>query len=194
MNKAKIFLISDNHFGDYDGPKSVIEIFDRKFDNSAQMNAKMMENWNTVVGPYDIVISLGDFAWLSYEMKKYADKLNGIKYFILGNHDFEGDRKWLKEVNFQDAIFPLMSIITYKNRDFVLVHRPEDVPYWWNGWVIHGHHHTMPEYPFIDGKKRNINVACELVNYTPVSLDWIVSMNIDKVKRMDSIESKPIKW
>ena len=133
MNKAKIFLISDNHFGDYDGPKSVIEIFDRKFDNSAQMNAKMMENWNTVVGPYDIVISLGDFAWLSYEMKKYADKLNGIKYFILGNHDFEGDRKWLKEVNFQDAIFPLMSIITYKNRDFVLVHRPEDVPYWWNG-------------------------------------------------------------
>ena len=52
----------------------------------------------------------------------------------------------------------------------------------------------MPEYPFIDGKKRNINVACELVNYTPVSLDWIVSMNIDKVKRMDSIESKPIKW
>ena len=72
------------------------------------------------------------------------------------------------------------------------VHDPKDVPKWWNGWVIHGHHHWMPEYPFIDGKKKNINVACERVNYTPVDLDWIINLNIDTIEWMDIADSKTI--
>ncbi len=136
---------------------------------------------------------MGDFAWLKNEIVNYANQLNGKKYFILGNHDFEGNRRYLNEKNFDNAVFPLMSVLTYKNRDFLLVHRPENVPWWWDGWVIHGHHHWMlPKFPFIDGKNRNINVSCELINYTPVDLDWIISLGIDKIRRMDTINS-PIK-
>lgn len=88
-----------------------------------------------------------------------------------------------------------MSVLTYNNRDFLLVHEPENVPYWWNGGVIHGHRHwRLPRFPFIDGKNRNINVACELIDYTPVDLDWILSLNIDSIKRMDSIKSKIVRW
>lgn len=191
----RIFLISDNHFGDYDGPDSVVSIFNRPFNNSSEMNATMVKNWNSVVSAEDRVFIPGDFAWLRDEMIRYADLLNGRKYFILGNHDFEGDRWWLNETEHADAIFSLMSVLTYKNRDFLLVHQPEDVPYWWKGWVIHGHHHWMlPKFPFIDGKNRNINVSCELVDYTPVDLDWILSLDIDGIRRMDTVSSKPVRW
>lgn len=158
------------------------------------MNAAMIKNWNSVVKEEDTVFSMGDFAWLRNEMVNYANQLNGNKYFILGNHDFEGNRIWLKEKYYDNAIFPIMSVLTYKNRDFLLIHRPENVPHWWNGWVIHGHHHWRPEFPFIDGKKRNINAACELIGYSPVDLDWILSLDIDSIKRMKTIESQPERW
>ena len=192
---SKFYLISDNHFSEYDGPKDVISIFNRPFKNSAEMNRIMIENWNGVVRPEDTVFSLGDFAWTAAEMKKYARLLNGNKYFILGNHDFEGDRTFYMEENYDNAVFPLMSVLTFKNKDFLLVHRPEDVPYWWNGWVIHGHHHWMlPKFPFIDGKSRNINVSCELIDYTPIDIDWILSLSIESVKRMDTAKAPPIRW
>ncbi|MGF3497623.1 MAG: hypothetical protein ACQXXC_08375 [Methanolinea tarda] len=149
------------------------------------MNAAIIANWNNTVKSEDIIFILGDFAWLKNEIVHYSNQLNGNKCFILGNHDFEGNRWWLKEENYDNALFPLMYVLTYKNRDFLLIHRPEDVPNWWQGWVIHGHHHWMlPKFPFIDGKRRNINVSCEMVNYTPVDLDWILSQEIEKIKRM----------
>ena len=195
MTMPRIFLISDNHFSDYDGPDGIIPKLNRPFKNSADMNTTMIKNWNSVVGAKDTVFNMGDFAWLKDEMVKYANKLNGTKYFILGNHDFEGDRWWLNKENYDNAVFSLMSVLTYKDKDFLLVHRPEDVPSWWRGWVIHGHHHMMlPKFPFIDGKNRNINVSCELVEYTPVDLDWILSLNIDSIKRMDKTKSPPIRW
>jgi calcineurin-like phosphoesterase family protein len=87
-----------------------------------------------------------------------------------------------------------MSVLTYKNKDFLLVHDPDDIPYWWRGWTIHGHVHWNPDYPFIDGKKRNINVSCEVIDYTPVSLDWILSHDIDTIRKMDDIGSDPVRW
>jgi calcineurin-like phosphoesterase family protein len=190
----RIFLISDNHFSDYDGPKNVIDIFQRKYPNSSQMNADMIVKWNSVVRPDDVVFSIGDFAWTWDEFQKYANHLNGKKYFVMGNHDLEGDRDWDSNAEWHDSIFPIMSVFTYKKRDYLFVHRPEDVPAWWKGWVIHGHHHWMlPKFPFIDGKRKNINVACELVDYTPVDLDWILSLDIDSIVRMDTVNDNPVR-
>jgi calcineurin-like phosphoesterase family protein len=112
----------------------------------------------------------------------------------MGNHDLEGDLRYLEDAEYFDAAFPVMTFFSYRKRNFLLVHDPRDVPRWWNGWVIHGHHHWMPEYPFIDGKNKNINVACELVNYTPVSLDKILSLDFERIKKMDTIESEPEFW
>lgn len=189
-----IFLISDTHFNEFDGPNSVVRLFHRPFKNSMEMNRKIIENWNSVVKSGDIVFSLGDFAHLSEDMVKYASQLNGKIVFVLGNHDFEGDRKWMGRTDFHDAWFPLTGILTYKNKDFLLAHSPDDIPYWWQGWVIHGHHHIRPQFPFIDGKKRNINVASDLIDFTPVSLDWIYSLNLDGIKRMERKSSVPTRW
>jgi calcineurin-like phosphoesterase family protein len=192
---ARTFVISDNHFSDYDGPGNIIDFFRRPFPDPEAMNGAMVRNWNRVVRPQDTVYSLGDFAWTKEEMDKYARRLNGTIHFILGNHDFEGDRAWKKQPPHENADYPLITILTYRKQDFLLVHRPGDIPRWWEGWAIHGHHHWMlPRFPFIDGKNRNINVSCELAGYTPVDLDWILSLGIDRVKTMDTTTSEPVYW
>lgn len=202
----RIFLISDNHFTDFDGPGNVIDIFQRQYRNSAEMNADMIRKWNTAVGKDDTIFSIGDFAWKWKELKKYAGLLHGRILFVLGNHDFEGEnwhtsfegKQWeTSGAGTIDSLFLYLAILTHNTRSFLLVHRPEDVPKWWKGWVIHGHHHWMlheHKYPFIDGKSKNINVSCELIDYTPVDLDWILSLDIDAIEWMDTIHSEPDRW
>lgn len=169
--------------------------FNRPFPDSQAMNEAMVRNWNRVVSPGDTVYSLGDFAWTKEEMDTYSRRLNGTVHFILGNHDFEGDRVWKKEPPHENAAFPFIFILTHRKQDFLLVHRPEDIPRWWDGWAIHGHHHWMlPRFPFIGGRNRNINVSCELVDYTPVDLDWLLSLGIDRVRTMETSGSHPVYW
>jgi len=57
-----------------------------------------------------------------------------------------------------------------------LMHDPHR-PHGYEGWVIHGdkHNNDLDEYPFINRKNKTINVCAELVNYTPISLDVIIS-------------------
>lgn len=194
---GRVFLISDNHFSDYEKMFSDLKRNTEEFGfkSTAEMNRIMISNWNRVVHPEDTVFHLGDFAWLKDEFVNYANQLNGRKIFILGNHDFEGNRWWLKEKSYENAVFSLMSILTYRNRDFLLVHNPADVPRWWKGWVIHGHvHYKIPKFPFIDGENKNINVSCDVIEFTPVDLDWIIDLDIDSIKKMDSPSSKPVRW
>lgn len=49
----------------------------------------------------------------------------------------------------------------------------------------------MKNYPFINGEKKTINVSAELLNYRPVDLDFLISLGLDSIKRMDTIDSKP---
>lgn len=49
----------------------------------------------------------------------------------------------------------------------------------------------MKNFPFINGERKTINVSAELVNCRPVSLDFILSQNLDSILRMDTIDSIP---
>ena len=54
------------------------------------MNEKLVENWNSVVGPDDHVYHLGDFCFGSVEKWNWClepGRLNGHIHLILGNHD-----------------------------------------------------------------------------------------------------------
>jgi calcineurin-like phosphoesterase family protein len=73
------------------------------------------------------------------------------------------------------------------------VHNPDNLPIEWNDWVIHGHKHNndIKNYPFINGDKKTINVSAELVNYKPISLDFLLGLGLDSIKRMNTIDSHP---
>jgi calcineurin-like phosphoesterase family protein len=153
-----------------------------EFKDNNDMNETMIQNWNSVVSRDDLVISIGDFCYT--DPRRWLDQLNGNKIMIRGNHDnwcegYAGD--W-------------HMILEYQKKRFYVTHDPAYVPREWTEWVIHGHHHDMPDYPFINGKQKNINVACELVDYTPVALDWLLSLDIEKIKRMNKLKSVPEFW
>jgi calcineurin-like phosphoesterase family protein len=111
----------------------------------------------------------------------WLPKLNGKIHFIRGNH--EEDVKNSREY----------AILNHKDHLFLLVHDPNHLSIDWDGWVIHGHTHNndMKNYPFINGEKKTINVSTELTNYRPVSLDYLLSLDLDSIERMDMMDSVP---
>jgi calcineurin-like phosphoesterase family protein len=147
------------------------------------MNSVLVENWNRVVHDSNTVYFLGDltFGHGARPAEYWLSKLNGKIQFIRGNHEY-GVK------NSQEY-----AILNHQDHLFLLVHDPKRLPIQWNGWVIHGHTHDndVKTYPFINGEKKTINVSAELTNYRPVSLDYILSLDLDSIERMDTVESVP---
>lgn len=172
-----IFLIADSHFGSTE----VIRVFKRPFKTAREMDRVMTDNWNRVVGHDDIVISVGDLTRDPAKRKQLLCDLNGNKILIRGNHDRGGPEAG-----------PDHMVLSYRGQMAYLVHNPLHVPGDWNGWVIHGHHHGTADYPFIDGRKKTINVGCELTGYAPVEIDRVLSPGTGTILRMETAGSVPI--
>ena len=79
-----------------------------KFDGSRvfHMNETIIANWNSVVGPDDIIFHLGDFCLGgSAEWINVLNRLNGKIYLIAGNHDIKNLRqnytKYFEQITMQ---------------------------------------------------------------------------------------------
>jgi len=98
----KIFAISDLHLSfQTDKP---MNLFGEHWDGYEQ---KIMDDWNSKVGPDDIGIIAGDISW-AMKMEEtvkdfeYIKKLNGKKIIIRGNHDY-----WWKSISkIREALAP----------------------------------------------------------------------------------------
>lgn len=78
------FVTSDTHFGH----TRIIELCDRPFRDLDEMNGELTRRWNSVVGPSDTVLHLGDLALGARESSiGMTAALNGRKLIIPGNHD-----------------------------------------------------------------------------------------------------------
>jgi calcineurin-like phosphoesterase family protein len=176
---GKIYCIADCHFGS----QEVIRVFKRPFATVGEMDRVMEENWNRAVGQDDTVISIGDFTRDKKNRKRLLDELNGNKILIRGNHDCGGP-----EAGGEHLVF------AYRWQMLFLIHNPDHVPGNWKGWTLHGHHHgKMQAYPFIDGRQKKINVACELIGYTPVDIAWIIDRDIGTIRGMETMDIKPVR-
>ena len=56
---SRVFFTSDTHFSH----ATIIKFCQRPFKDVSHMNDELVQRWNEVVGPDDIVFHLGDFAW-----------------------------------------------------------------------------------------------------------------------------------
>ncbi len=175
------FLSSDLHLDH----TNIIHYCARPFvsSNVEEMNEVLLDNWNNTVGDNDIYF-LGD---LSFERQArpaeyWLDRLKGTMHFVRGSHDtgIPATKEY--------------ELIKNGRYTFLLVHDPDRRPIDWNGWIIHGHKHNndMKNYPFINGDKKTINISPELVNYRPVSADFLSSLKLNSIKRMDTIDSIPM--
>jgi|SRR5579859_850657 len=168
------FFCSDSHFGH----ANIIKYSCRPFSNVQEMNEKMLETWNKMVGPNDDIYHLGDVSFMKYlDTKKYLSKLNGNIHLILGNHDRSISQH--REELLNEQVFA--SIQDYKELTidtqlFVLFHYGQRV--WRNshhGSIhLYGHSHgSLP--PF--GRSVDVGFDCKEITseYRPIHLDEIIA-------------------
>jgi len=195
ISNESVYFIGDTHFDH----KNIIRYCRRPFSSVTEMNNTIKNNWNGTVGKNDTVYFLGDwtFGWGHKPAKYWRRQLKGIIVSIRGSHDREADGIQFRE--FQE--------LHAGGHDFLLIHNPNpDDKHQtkeqreklrnWHGWIIHGHVHNneMDRHPFINGEQRTINVSIEVTDYKPVSLEHLLSLNLDSIKRMRTTDSQPERW
>jgi calcineurin-like phosphoesterase family protein len=167
-----VFVISDTHFF-----HSRILTFKRddgspvrSFASVEHMHEVMVERWNAVVKPGDMVYHLGDVSWVYGDaLTHLMSRLNGSKRLLVGNHD------QLKGTGLMDSFQKVDLWRVFGEEGFFCSHFPTLHTSFPRSCVlnVHGHiHHQpqpLPEY---------LNVSVEAIDYTPVPMDVI----LDRVK------------
>jgi calcineurin-like phosphoesterase family protein len=175
------FWTSDLHFGH----ANIIKYCNRPFTDVGQMNAKLVNNWNEVVGQDDEVWVLGDVAMGSIEQSlAFVRRLNGVKTLVTGNHDRcwsaagAKSQRWVEvyqAAGFNTILHGTIEIV-FDDQPAVACHfpyagdsqdadrytalRPEDL----GRTLLHGHVHDRWQ---VSG--RQINVGVDVWDYRPVS-------------------------
>lgn len=174
------FYISDLHIGH----KNIISLDQRPFYDLEDMKQTIINNWNSVISKNDDVYILGDMFWHNDEAVDVLSKLKGNKHLILGNHDRVNAemKKHFVSVN-------SYAEIKDEGRHVVLCHYP--IAHWRNadyGTVhLYGHIHdgrdNRPFNKYVMAMKQrglpyqcyNVGAMIEYMNYTPRTLDEIMS-------------------
>ena len=174
-----IWVISDTHFVH----KNILKFTDNDgnlirpgFDSVDHMNEYMVQQWNSVVKPGDIVYHLGDVViGPKDEFLPFFKRLNGSKRLVVGNHD---DIKFMAK---KELFTKIMMWRMFREFGLLLSHVPlhesslrrgppghEHDPEYDPAKMInvHGHIHDKPSPP---GPYRCVCV--EQIDYTPVNID-----------------------
>lgn len=115
---TNIWFTSDLHLNH----SKIIEYCNRPFSNVEEMNEMLINNWNSVVKPEDIVFCLGDIALGgSGAWNTLIPQLNGKIHLVLGNHDIRNWRESYKKL-FESVSEQLTVEIDKKT--FILTHFP----------------------------------------------------------------------
>lgn len=183
------YYISDTHFGHF----NCIRYDNRPFSTIEEMDAILIERWNSVVTPEDTVYILGDFSWYKEEKTlEILDKLNGHKVLIKGNHDRISPlvaKKFDRRVEYLE--------IQDGNERVILCHYP--IPFW-NGQFrdtvhLYGHVHNSHQYNYclsirkelaqlqdIPMRMYNVGAMMTYMDYTPRTLQEILEANAEEKK------------
>lgn len=170
----KIFVVADNHWGhagvcrfESNGTKI------RPWTDPLVMNEEMVELWNEVVQPYDRVYCLGDWA-IKRQYIQIADRLNGKKVLVKGNHDIFDLKDYTPY--FEDIRACVVRGEVGMNDRCILSHIPIHTGCIGRFEVnVHGHLHTnrvLKDDGTID--TRYVCVSVEQINFKPILLEEVL--------------------
>jgi calcineurin-like phosphoesterase family protein len=168
FNHSRILTFTDAFTGDLVRPG---------FDDVNHMNEYMVEKWNSVVKPGDIVYHLGDVVMGDKQwMYDHFDRLHGSKRLIVGNHDdvkFLVSGGWFKKVMLwrQFAEYNLLLSHVPLHESSTTRGRPDQPKQMVN---VHGHTHN-------NGSPSGLytSVCVEQTKYTPIHVEEIASQAKD---------------
>ena len=181
-----IRYIADLHF-DHD---SILAYDNRPFRSVAEMNAALIDNWNSVAAEDDLTWILGDFcAGGAERWRELLQSLKGKKALILGNHDNPAAAEAARDLLENLAEY---REITDRERKVVLCHYP--MLHFHNhyfGWYhLYGHLHGSYEWNMTERGKRllrdlyvredicrmaNAGAMLPYMRYTPRTLDELAA-------------------
>lgn len=153
------FFTADSHFGH----ANIIRLCNRPFADIAEHDRVLVDSWNAVVQPQDIVWHLGDFSYSKHPKatRRVFEQLNGHKRLVLGNHDFRGGTKFL----------PWESVQHYAETSIegvriVMFHYGMRV---WPGMhhgsvMLYGHSHGR-----LPGNAQSMDVGVDVMGFAPVT-------------------------
>lgn len=175
----KVFLCSDWHFN-HDQP-FIWQA--RGFNSVDEMNDAIVKRHNEIVAPDDEVYILGDCC-MGKDLEANAfllNKLNGIKYFIFGNHD---STNRIEMYNHFGTTLGYAAILKYHKWRFYLSHYPTLCSNTDDGKtakerVINICGHTHVSDPFADWDK-GVIFHCEMD--TNNCYPWNIDDIIEKIK------------
>lgn len=144
----KQFYISDWHYGH----ANVIAFDNRPFKSLLEMDEALVDRWNAVVSPGDIVYVLGDMFWCkAQDAIPILRSLKGQKFLIKGNHDRCNDNKFLRE------FVKVTEYLEVKDsgRTVILCHYP--IPcfknHFYGSFHLYGHVHNSFEWNMMEHDK-----------------------------------------
>lgn len=182
---SAIWFSADSHFGH----RNIIRYCDRPFDSVDQMDAELIDNWNSVVQKDDKIYYLGDFSLDLQRMHQVVPLLNGKIHLIAGNHDLchsshksaGANTKRYREAGFVEVCQEmtleiagekvLCNHLPYYSPDDPDTRFEELKPSDEGLWLLHGHVHQRWKT-----KERQINVGVDVWDYFPVSMDIICNL------------------
>lgn len=161
---SNLWFTSDTHFYH----SKVIEFCRRPFASVEEMNEAIINNWNAVVRPDDVIYHLGDFSFKGKTQSEFIlNRLNGHKHLIQGNHDhsktvklsgWESVDKWCG-LRYSDVS---MFLCHYPSSDW----HPYDI-------MLHGHSHGTSAKV-----EKRWDVGVDVWNYKPVSLKEVLARDV----------------
>lgn len=164
------YFTSDLHFGHY----NIIRYCQRPFENTDEMDEAIIAAWNNKVKEDDEVYILGDIALKSAKVA-LANRLNGKKHLIIGNHDYH-NLESIAEIPFESVSF--MKVIKEQGKTLTLCHFPT---YSFIGdYLLYGHvHNNESDASWIAVRKNEnaLNVCMDVNGLVPVTLDELIENN-----------------
>lgn len=162
---SNVFFTSDQHYYH----SRIIKYCDRPFSSVEEMNEKLIDNHNSIIKQNDTVYMLGDFAWLNDvdKLTELFKRLNGIKHFILGNHDNPNCFRILADNKVIASLNQTLGIKIDKQYIWLshYSHRVWDKSHH-GSWALFGHSHaTLSTYGL------SFDIGVDTNNYFPWSYE-----------------------
>lgn len=169
LNKSgRNLYISDLHFDH----ERILFVDRRKFSSVSEMNAYMVNEWNSSVTVEDTVWILGDISLkLTETAIQCVSHLCGHKHLILGNHDKR------RNMSVYNELFESVSTYETIHDEGLLVslfHYPIES---WEGMTygsVHIHGHTHGNMWDAAPKPNRYNAWCKQLQYRPRPLSWFL--------------------
>ena len=184
-----IFFTSDTHFCHDRG--FVYE--PRGFKNIDEMNAAIVERWNSVVKPEDTVYHLGDAMLNDNTLgSELIEKLNGHIIMIRGNHDTNNRLLIYEGLKNVDDCGKWADLVKCGKYTFYLSHFPTNTSNLekdahLSQHIINLYGHTHQKTNFYNDIPYMYHVGVDSHNCYPVSVDQIIEDIKEKIAECQSM-------